>query len=533
MLQGQRDLGDRVEHDPVRARAARLGAARRLLLDDRARRRRRAGAAVPGRLRLRGAQAPLERRSGSARAWSASARRRRSASCSPTCPATTSGSAPGLGESPPLNIIVLPVLFEGSVRAVDRAGVVLAVQRRPTRRFLDQLTESIGLVLNTDRGQHRSPRTCSSSRSRRPRSCARSRRSCASRTRTSREQATLLAEQNIEAEQQEPGGRGGQAPRRGEGRPARGLVEVQVGVHREHVARAAHAAQQPADPGRAARGQPRRQPDRHARSSTRASSARRAATCSSCSTSILDLAKVESGTVDARAQRASRSPSCATACCASSSQSPSARASASRSSSTPAARDDRHRPATPAPDPQEPARQRVQVHRARRGATCSIDLAPSGWSPDDEPLAARRVGHRVQRQRHRHRHQEGAAAARSSRPSPRATARPPASTAAPGSGSRSAASSSACSAARSRVDERARAGQHVHRLPAARPSARRDRRHGRRADAAPTLDGPIAAIAAAGRPTHAPRRDADGLRRRRSPAPRSSSSTTTSATSSP
>ena len=54
----------------------------------------------------------------------------------------------GLGESPPLNIIVLPILFEGSVRAV----VELASFSRfsPTHQaFLDQLTESIGLLLNT------------------------------------------------------------------------------------------------------------------------------------------------------------------------------------------------------------------------------------------------------------------------------------------------------------------------------------------------------------------------------------------------
>jgi signal transduction histidine kinase/HAMP domain-containing protein/ActR/RegA family two-component response regulator len=54
----------------------------------------------------------------------------------------------GLGEAAPLNIIVLPILFEGAVRAV----VELASFSRfsPTHQvFLDQLTESIGLVLNT------------------------------------------------------------------------------------------------------------------------------------------------------------------------------------------------------------------------------------------------------------------------------------------------------------------------------------------------------------------------------------------------
>jgi HAMP domain-containing protein/CheY-like chemotaxis protein/signal transduction histidine kinase len=54
----------------------------------------------------------------------------------------------GLGEAPPLNIIVLPVLFEGDVKAV----IELASFNRFSEThitFLDQLTESIGIVLNT------------------------------------------------------------------------------------------------------------------------------------------------------------------------------------------------------------------------------------------------------------------------------------------------------------------------------------------------------------------------------------------------
>jgi signal transduction histidine kinase/HAMP domain-containing protein len=54
----------------------------------------------------------------------------------------------GLGSSPPLNIIVLPVLFEGSVLAVVELASFSPFS--PTHQtFLDQLTESIGLVLNT------------------------------------------------------------------------------------------------------------------------------------------------------------------------------------------------------------------------------------------------------------------------------------------------------------------------------------------------------------------------------------------------
>ncbi len=54
----------------------------------------------------------------------------------------------GLGAAPPLNIIVLPILFEGSVRAVIELASFAAFS--PTHQsLLDQLTESIGLVLNT------------------------------------------------------------------------------------------------------------------------------------------------------------------------------------------------------------------------------------------------------------------------------------------------------------------------------------------------------------------------------------------------
>jgi signal transduction histidine kinase/HAMP domain-containing protein/ActR/RegA family two-component response regulator len=54
----------------------------------------------------------------------------------------------GLGASPPLNIIVLPILFEGSVRAVVELASFSAFSLIH-QTFLDQLTESIGLVLNT------------------------------------------------------------------------------------------------------------------------------------------------------------------------------------------------------------------------------------------------------------------------------------------------------------------------------------------------------------------------------------------------
>ena len=54
----------------------------------------------------------------------------------------------GLGESAPLNIVVLPVLFEGQVKAVIELASFHPFNEIHIA-FLDQLTESIGIVLNT------------------------------------------------------------------------------------------------------------------------------------------------------------------------------------------------------------------------------------------------------------------------------------------------------------------------------------------------------------------------------------------------
>jgi signal transduction histidine kinase/DNA-binding response OmpR family regulator/HAMP domain-containing protein len=54
----------------------------------------------------------------------------------------------GLGEAPPLNIIVLPALFEGEVKAVIELAT-FGEFSETHRSFLDQLMESIGIVLNT------------------------------------------------------------------------------------------------------------------------------------------------------------------------------------------------------------------------------------------------------------------------------------------------------------------------------------------------------------------------------------------------
>ncbi|HEX8552342.1 MAG TPA: HAMP domain-containing protein [Abditibacteriaceae bacterium] len=53
----------------------------------------------------------------------------------------------GLGEAPPMNIIVLPVLFEGEIMAVIELASFQPFSEIH-RTFLDQMTESIGVVLN-------------------------------------------------------------------------------------------------------------------------------------------------------------------------------------------------------------------------------------------------------------------------------------------------------------------------------------------------------------------------------------------------
>ena len=104
----------------------------------------------------------------------------------------------GLGESPPLNIIVLPVLFEGSVRAVVELASFSPFSLTH-QAFLDQLTESIGLVLNTIVANTLTENLLKQSQSQ-----GEELRAQQEELRESNEdlgrQAALLAEQNIEAE---------------------------------------------------------------------------------------------------------------------------------------------------------------------------------------------------------------------------------------------------------------------------------------------------------------------------------------------
>jgi CheY-like chemotaxis protein len=104
----------------------------------------------------------------------------------------------GLGASAPLNIIVMPVLFEGSVRAVIELAS-FSTFSVTHKAFLDQLPESIGLVLNTIEADTLTENLLVQSQS-----LAEELRSQQEELRESNadleRQARLLAEQNIEAE---------------------------------------------------------------------------------------------------------------------------------------------------------------------------------------------------------------------------------------------------------------------------------------------------------------------------------------------
>ena len=301
------------------------------------------GAGAAGRLRLRGAQAPLDVVPARAKAWSASAPRRRSGSCSPTCPSDYVRINSGLGEAVPLNIIVLPVLFEGSLRAVVELASFSPFSVTH-QAFLDSITESVGIVLNTIQAA-----TLTETLLKQSQSQAEELRSQQEELRGSNEdlarQARLLAEQNIVAEQKNLEVEAVQAPDRGEGQPARGLLEVQVRVHRQHVARAAHAAEQPADPRPAARGEPRPQPDRDpGRVRERHPLLGQGAAGAPQQHPRPGQGRVGDG--HGRERRRSPSRSCALPSCASSSPSPQRRGSATRSTSPPA------RPESIVTDPQ-------------------------------------------------------------------------------------------------------------------------------------------------------------------------------------
>ena len=275
MLQGQRDLvtvGKLLLSELAPLVNAQQGAVYQMLERGRrhARRRCRCSPATRSATIRRSA-------SRSARGWSASARSRSSASCSPRCRAATRACTPASARARPKNIVVLPVLFEGETKAVIELSSLQPFTATHLT-FLEQLTQSIGVVLNTIEATMRTENLLQQSQQLTIELQTRQTELQQTNEELALEgQAARRAERRSRA--QEQGSRAGPPRARGEGGRAGAHLEVQVRVPREHVARAAHAAQLDSDPRPAARREPERQPDAEAGRVRAGTSTRPAPTC--------------------------------------------------------------------------------------------------------------------------------------------------------------------------------------------------------------------------------------------------------------
>ena len=241
------------------------------------------------------ANRPSRAATASAKASSASAPCSASACCWRASRPTPCASAAAWSMRQPRNVIVLPVLYEGEIKAVIE---------------LASLYEFTALAPGVPRAAHRLHRRGaqhhrSHDAYRRPAQAV-----AGARRRTADAAGRAAADQRRDGHQgaaarraerrsgaQEPGNRAGPQGARREGGRARAHLALQDRVPRQHVARAAHAAQQHPDPGPAALGE-----------SGEATSAARqvefAKTIHAAGTDllnlisdILDLSKIESGTV--------------------------------------------------------------------------------------------------------------------------------------------------------------------------------------------------------------------------------------------
>ena len=191
--------------------------------------------------------------------------RRRRRCWSPRCLATTSGSSPGWVRPHRLTLVILPVLFEDQV-----LGVVELASFHPFsavhRQFLEQLMEIIGVSLNAIIASSRTEELLVESQR-----LAAELQDKSEELQTQQgelqqtnaeleEKARQLAAQNraIEIKNLEI-----EDARRGledRAEQLRSVLALQVGVPGEHVPRAAHAVELPADPREAPLGERRRQP---------------------------------------------------------------------------------------------------------------------------------------------------------------------------------------------------------------------------------------------------------------------------------
>ncbi len=273
MLQGQRDLARGRPHAAVGAGAAGRRAERRHLS------RRARGQPAPACRLIADSDSdghPEQLRPGQGLIGQCAARRAPHADHR-DCPTMSCRSRSGLFQVMPNNLIVLPVLFEGQVKAViELASVGTFTDLQIS--FLEQLTASIGIVLNSIEATMQTEGLLTQSQQLAG-ELQTQQRELQQTNEQLEQKAQQLAERNVEVEREEPGNRAGAPRARGKGDRTGADLEVQIRVPRQHVARVAHAAEQHPDPGPAARRKPGRQPDRRSRSNSPARSTAPAPTC--------------------------------------------------------------------------------------------------------------------------------------------------------------------------------------------------------------------------------------------------------------
>ena len=178
----------------------------------------------------------------------------------------------------PKNLVVFPVLFENQVKAVIELSSVSSFTTSQIT-FLEQLTDSIGIVLNSIEATMQTEGLLTQSQQ-----LAGELQTQQKELQQTNEQleqkAQQLAERNVEVETEEPGNRAG-APRAGrKGDRAFADLEIQVRIPGQYVARVAHAAEQHPDPRPATHRKSGRQSFGASRSNSPEPSTAPAPTCS-------------------------------------------------------------------------------------------------------------------------------------------------------------------------------------------------------------------------------------------------------------